>query len=65
MAEEGRVRVRQVRRDTLDRLKAAQKDGLSEDEFKRLEKEVQKAHDDHIGEINEHVASKEKELKTV
>jgi ribosome recycling factor len=65
MAEDGRVRVRQVRRDTLDLLKAAKNDGLPEDDFKRHEKEVQKAHDDFIAEINEHLAKKEADLKKV
>lgn len=65
MAEEGRVRVRQARRDALDLLKSAKNDGLPEDDFKRHEKEVQKAHDDAIAEINQHLSSKEAELKKV
>lgn len=65
MAEEGRVRVRQARRDTLDLLKAEKSDGLPEDDFKRYEKDVQKAHDDAIAEINDHLASKEADLKKV
>jgi len=65
MAEDGRVRVRHARRDALDALKKAKDSGLSEDEFKRLEKEVQKAHDDYIAEINQHLAHKESELKKV
>jgi len=65
MAEDGRVRVRQARRDTLDLLKAEKNDGLPEDDFKRYEKEVQKAHDDFIAEINEHLSHKEAELKKV
>ncbi|MGB0744116.1 MAG: ribosome-recycling factor, partial [Opitutales bacterium] len=65
MAEEGRVRVRQARRDALDLLKSAKDDGLPEDDFKRHEKDVQKAHDDAVAEINEHLTSKEAELKKV
>jgi len=65
MAEEGRVRVRQARRDSLDLLKSAKNDGLPEDDFKRAEKDVQKAHDDAIAEINVHLSSKEAELKKV
>lgn len=65
MAEEGRVRVRQGRRDALDLLKAAKEDGLPEDDFKRYEKDVQKAHDDAIAEINQHLVSKEADLKKV
>ncbi len=65
MAEDGRVRVRQNRRDALDLLKAAKDDGLPEDDFKRYEKDVQKAHDDYIAEINQHLAKKEADLKKV
>ncbi len=65
MAEDGRVSVRQGRRDALDLFKAAKDDGLSEDDLKRYEKEVQKLHDDYIAEINQLLASKETELKTV
>ena len=65
MAEEGRVRVRQARRDALDLLKSAKNDGLPEDDVKRAEKDVQKAHDDAIAEINQHLSSKEEELKKV
>ena len=66
MAEDGRVRIRQGRRDALDLLKSAKNDdGLSEDDFKRHEKEVQKAHDEYISEINKHLSSKEAELKKV
>ena len=65
MAEDGRVRVRQARRDALDLLKAAKEDGLPEDDVKRYEKDVQKAHDDAIAEINEYLAQKEADLKKV
>jgi ribosome recycling factor len=63
MAEDGRVRVRQARRDALDLLKSAKEEGLPEDDVKRHEKEVQKAHDDAIAEINKHLAAKEADLK--
>jgi ribosome recycling factor len=65
MAEDGRVRVRQTRRDALDLFKAEKNDGLSEDDFKRYEKEVQKAHDDYIAKINQLLATKEADLKKV
>ncbi len=65
MAEDGRVSVRQARRDALDLLKAAKDDGLSEDDLKRYEKDVQKMHDDSIAEINKLLSGKETELKTV
>ena len=65
MAEDGRIRVRQARRDALDLFKSAKNDGLSEDDFKRYEKDVQKAHDDSITEINQQLGKKEADLKKV
>lgn len=66
LAEDGRVSVRNLRREALEALKKQQKDGkLSEDDFKRAEKEVQTATDKVIADIGVHVAQKEKELLTV
>lgn len=65
MAEDGRVSVRQARRDALDLFKSAKNDGLPEDDFKRYEKEVQKLHDDYIAEINKLLSGKEAELQKV
>lgn len=62
LAEEGRVHVRNVRRDALETTKKAK---LPEDEAKRLEKDIQTATDKSIAEINQHLAHKEKELLTV
>ena len=66
LAEEGRVHVRNVRRDAMDSAKKLKKDGkLAEDEEKRLEKDVQAATDKSIADINSHLAAKEKDLLTV
>lgn len=66
LAEEGRVAVRHSRRDAMEAAKKMKKDGkLSEDDEKRLEKEVQTATDKSIKEIDTHLASKEKELLAV
>jgi ribosome recycling factor len=62
LAEEGRVHVRNVRRDALETSKKAK---LPEDESKRLEKDVQDATEKAIAEINTHLAHKEKELLNV
>lgn len=62
MAEEGRVHVRNVRRDVLESVKKAK---LPEDEAKRLEKEIQAITDKSIAEIATHLANKEKELLAV
>jgi ribosome recycling factor len=55
-----------VRHPAMDALKKAAKDGkISEDEQKRLEKEVQTATDKTIKDIGDHFTKKEKELTTV
>ncbi len=66
MAEQGRVRVRGARKDAMDRLKGALKaSGITEDQFHDLEKEVQNLTDKHVKSIDEHFASKEKDVMTV
>jgi ribosome recycling factor len=60
------VAVRHVRRDGLDLLKKMEKDGgISEDDQKRMADEVQKATDQIIAEIDQSLATKEKEIMTV
>jgi ribosome recycling factor len=62
-AEKARIAARNVRRDGMDHLKQDEKKhGISEDERKRLEHEVQKLTDDTIKEIDEAAAAKEKEI---
>lgn len=64
--EEARVAVRHVRRDGLDTLKKLLKDkDISEDDEKRLEGDVQKATDQIVGEIDQTLANKEKEIMQV
>ena len=66
LAEEGRVNLRHVRRDAMEAVKKAKKDGkISEDEEKRVEKEIQAATDKAIKDIDSHLAHKEKDLTTV
>jgi len=62
LAEEGRVHVRNVRREAMEQLKKAK---LPEDEAKRVDKDVQTATDKAIKEINNHLAKKEAELLNV
>lgn len=65
-AEEERVAIRNIRRDTNDELKKRQKEGgFSEDELKRLQGEVQKLTDKYIKEIDGVLAAKEKEIMEV
>ena len=66
LGEEARVRVRSARRTALETLKAGEKDGgITDDDLRRLEKDVQTMTDKKIAEIDQHVVSKEKEILTV
>src|SRR5215475_8618278 len=65
-AEAARVAVRHVRRDGLDLIKKMEKEHkISQDDEKRHSGDVQKATDGMIGEIDQALASKEKEIMTV
>jgi ribosome recycling factor len=65
-AEQGRIAVRNVRRDGMESLKKMEKDGkISEDEHRRLSDEVQKATDEHVKKVDEALAQKEKEILQV
>ena len=66
MGEEAKVAVRNVRRDALDKFKAAKKSGeLTEDELKNLENEMQKITDKYIKAIDKAVEVKIKEVMEV
>lgn len=63
MAEDGRIKVRAIRRDTLEELKKSKKDGtISEDDMKRLEKEVQTLTDNAIKDIDSNLSTKSTDL---
>jgi ribosome recycling factor len=65
-SEDGRVAVRNVRRDVNDHLKSSQKEGaISEDELKRSQDEVQKLTDRYVKEIDNLFTSKEQEIMQV
>lgn len=65
-AENARVAARHVRRDGMDHLKKAEKDGhASEDDVRRLSERVQKLTDDTIKEIDALLAEKEAEIMHV
>ena len=66
LAEEGRIAVRNVRRDAINHLRTLQKeDHISEDEIKRSESEMQNITDGHVKTLNELMESKEKEIMLV
>ena len=65
-AEEGRVAVRNVRRHHKEEMERLERDHqISEDELRRAEKELQKLTDQHVTEVDEILATKEKELMEV
>ncbi|SRR5712692_7741755 len=65
-AEDGRIAVRNVRRDAIEHLKKAEKEEhFSEDERKRGETEAQKMTDKFIKDIDNLVGQKEKEIMEV
>lgn len=65
-AEEGRVSVRNVRRDGIDLARQFEKDGdISEDESRDMQDEVQKLTDKYIALIDKALADKEKAIQTV
>lgn len=64
--EEGKISIRNIRRDAIEHLKKAEKtEHLPEDERKRGEQEVQKLTDKYIKEVDNHLAMKEKEIMEV
>ena len=66
MAEEGRVAVRNIRRDVRKTLETAEKNGeVSKDELDRAEKELEKVTHDHVEHIDKALARKEQELLEV
>ena len=64
-AEEGKVAIRNIRRDGNDFLKKLSKSDVSEDEIKQLEEELQKLTDKYIKEIDALMEVKSKEIMTV
>lgn len=65
-AEEGRVSVRNIRRDAIDSVRKEEKSGdLSEDESRDLQDDVQKLTDKYVSKIDDLLAAKEKDIMTV
>ena len=64
-AEQAKISIRNARRDAIEGLKKAIKDGMPEDVEKDAEAKVQKMHDQYMKKIDEVFAAKEKEILTV
>lgn len=65
LAEEGRVAIRNIRRDTLEELRKLTKNGTPEDIVRKGQDELQKLTDKYIGHIDKLAEAKEQELLTV
>jgi ribosome recycling factor len=66
MAEDGRIAVRNIRRDARKHLDGAEKEGLiSRDDLERAEKELEKVTHDHVDRIDKAFGRKESELLEV
>ncbi len=66
LGEEGKVAIRNIRRDAIDAVKKQGKNGeLSEDQVKDNQEQIQKLTDKYISKIESHLAEKEKDIMTV
>jgi len=65
-AEQGRIAVRNVRRDGMEQLKKLEKDNvIAEDEHRKLADDVQKLTDEHIKLVDQALATKQQEIMQV
>lgn len=63
--EQAKVAVRSIRREAIEQIKKLQKEGLSEDQAKDAETEIQELTDKFISLVEKHLAAKEKEIMSV
>ena len=64
-AENGKISIRNIRKETNDALKKLLKDGASEDMVKSAEDDVQKITNAHVAKIDEILATKEVDIMTI
>lgn len=63
--ENSKVAIRNLRRDAIEDIKKLQKEGLSEDESKDAEKEIQDLTNSFITKVDNHLSRKEKEIMAI
>ncbi len=63
--EHSKVAIRNIRRDAIESIKKAQKNGLSEDAAKDAEADIQELTNRFISLVDKHLAAKEKEIMAV
>ena len=65
-AEEGKVSIRNIRRDAVDAVRKQEKNSeISKDESQDIQDKIQKMTDKYIAKVDELLAEKEKDIKTV
>ncbi|MCL1916514.1 MAG: ribosome recycling factor [Desulfovibrionaceae bacterium] len=65
-AEEGKVAIRNIRREANEALKKREKDkGLSEDDGKKAQEAIQKLTDSFVGKVDQALLAKEKEIMEI
>lgn len=63
ISEDNKVAIRNIRRDSNDKIKKAEKDKqITQDELKKGEEKIQKLTDQYIKHVDEHLVLKEKEI---
>ena len=63
--EHAKIAIRNIRRESIEKIKKLQKDGLSEDAAKDAEEEMQEITDSFIVTVEKHLALKDKEIMAV
>ncbi len=64
-AETGKVAIRNIRKDANEKIRKLKSEGVSEDEMKTGEGEIQKLTDAYIVKVDQHAEAKEKDIMTV
>jgi ribosome recycling factor len=64
-AENARIVIRNVRRNSNEKAKKLEKEGVPEDEVKQLEKEIQEVTDKWVEKVDKLVEAKEKDIMTI
>ncbi|GAC1584891.1 MAG: ribosome recycling factor [Ginsengibacter sp.] len=63
--EQGKISVRNLRRDAIEQIKKLEKEGLSEDLAKDAEAEIQQMTDKYISLVEKHLSSKETQIMSI
>lgn len=64
-AEHGKIAIRNIRKEAMEKSKVLVKNGLPQDDGKKLDEQIQKMTDNHIAQLDKTLEAKEKEILTV